>query len=49
MRNEAKELAANPDSQKRLDAKNQNQADSSLRRKAIEGTKKKGGKTGYGK
>ncbi len=49
MRNEIKESAANPDSKKRLAAKKQNQADSSLRRKAVAGTKKKGGKSGYGK
>jgi hypothetical protein len=49
MRNEIKENAANPDSKKREDAKNQNQADSALRKNIITNAKAKGGKTGYGK
>ena len=49
MINEIKENAANPDSKKRKAAKAQNQADSSLRKKSVAATKKKGGKTGYGK
>ena len=47
MRNEINEEAANPDSKKRADAKNQNQVDTASRKHQIAQAKKKSGRGGY--